>query len=80
MSAADFHAAIMAALVRCCIQVHIDESPNELPDPIRFAESALPSSKTHERDRAVNPSDSWGQARTTFLVPDRIPPAHCRFG
>ena len=31
---ADFHAAIMAALSGVGIEVHIDESPNELPDPI----------------------------------------------
>jgi Family of unknown function (DUF5996) len=32
-SVADFHAAIMAALSDVGIEVHIDEVPNELPDP-----------------------------------------------
>src|SRR5205807_3804392 len=40
-SVADFHAAIMAALSDVGIEVHIDESPNELPDPIRFSEDRV---------------------------------------
>jgi Family of unknown function (DUF5996) len=38
---ADFHAAIMAALSDLGIEVHIDESPNEVPDPIRFSEDRV---------------------------------------
>jgi hypothetical protein len=38
---ADFHAAVMAALSDVGIEVHIDEIPNELPDPIRFSEDRL---------------------------------------
>jgi hypothetical protein len=34
---ADFHAAVMAALSDVGIEVHIDEIPNELPDPITAA-------------------------------------------
>jgi hypothetical protein len=37
---ADFHAAVMAALSDIGIEVHIDESPNELP-PIRFSEDRV---------------------------------------
>jgi hypothetical protein len=40
-SVADFHAAIMAALADVGIEVHIDEIPNELPDPIRFSEDRV---------------------------------------
>jgi hypothetical protein len=40
-SVADFHAAIMAALSDIGIEVHIDEIPNELPDPIRFSEDRV---------------------------------------
>jgi hypothetical protein len=41
LSVADFHAAIMSALSDIGIEVHIDESPNELPDPIRFIEDRV---------------------------------------
>ena len=40
-SVADFHAAIMTALSDVGIEVHIDEIPNELPDPIRFSEDRV---------------------------------------
>ena len=40
-SVADFHAAVMAALSDLGIEMHIDESPNELPDPIRFSEDRV---------------------------------------
>jgi hypothetical protein len=36
-SVADFYAAIMAALAELGIAVSIDETPNELPSPIRFS-------------------------------------------
>ncbi len=38
---ADFHAAIMAALSDVRIEVHIDEIPNEVPDPIRSSEDRV---------------------------------------
>src|ERR1700732_5619581 len=38
-----FHAAVMAALSDAGIEVHIDEIPNELPDPIRFSEDRVHS-------------------------------------
>jgi len=38
---ADFHAALMKALVELGIQVHINEVPNEVPDPIRFSEDRV---------------------------------------
>src|SRR3954447_4077731 len=38
---ADFHAALMTALVELGIQVHINEVPNEVPDPIRFSEDRV---------------------------------------
>src|ERR1700731_833408 len=41
-SVADFHAAIMIALSDVGIEVHIDEVPNELPDPIRFTGRRAP--------------------------------------
>jgi hypothetical protein len=40
-SVAEFHAAVMAALSDAGIEVHIDEIPNELPDPIRFSEDRV---------------------------------------
>ncbi len=40
-SVAEFHAAVMAALAGLGIRVHIDECPNELPDPIRFSEDRV---------------------------------------
>jgi len=40
-SVADFHAAVMVALANLGIQVHIDEFPNEVPDPIRFSEDRV---------------------------------------
>jgi hypothetical protein len=40
-SVADFHAAIMAALADLDIRVDIDETPNELPDPLRFSEDRV---------------------------------------
>jgi Family of unknown function (DUF5996) len=40
-SVADFYAAIMAALSDVGIEVHINEFPNELPDPVRFSEDRL---------------------------------------
>jgi Family of unknown function (DUF5996) len=38
---ADFHAAVMKALVELGIQVQINEVPNEVPDPIRFSEDRV---------------------------------------
>jgi hypothetical protein len=38
---ADFHAAVMAALADLGIHVTIDESPNEVPNPIRFSEDRV---------------------------------------
>ncbi|MGP0058809.1 MAG: DUF5996 family protein [Beijerinckiaceae bacterium] len=40
-SVADFHAAVMAALADLGIRLHIDEIPNELPNPIRFGEDRM---------------------------------------
>jgi hypothetical protein len=40
-SVADFHAAVMSALSDVGIEVHIDEIPNELPDPIRFSQDRV---------------------------------------
>jgi hypothetical protein len=41
---ADFHAGIMAALDDLGVPVSIDETPNELPDPIRFSEDRVHAS------------------------------------
>jgi hypothetical protein len=35
---ADFYAELMGTLAELGIEVHINETPNELPDPIRFSE------------------------------------------
>ncbi|MEJ0093644.1 MAG: DUF5996 family protein [Methylocella sp.] len=40
----DFYAAIMAALADLGFPVVIDETPNELPDPIRFSEDRIHAS------------------------------------
>jgi hypothetical protein len=63
MSAADFHAAIIAALSDVGIQVHIDESPNELPDPIRFSED-----RVHAAYDADNAQRFWRE----LLQADRV--------
>jgi Family of unknown function (DUF5996) len=43
-SVADFHARLMEALGALGIAVHINEMPNELPDPIRFDRDRLHAS------------------------------------
>jgi hypothetical protein len=48
---AEFHAAIMTALSDVGIEVHIDEIPNELPDPIRFSEDRVHAAYDGEFDR-----------------------------
>jgi hypothetical protein len=40
-SVADFFAAIRTALAQAGVDIEIDETPNELPDPIRFSEDRV---------------------------------------
>ncbi len=47
---ASFYAAVMEALEGLGIDVHIDDMPNELPDPIRFGEDHVHAS--YDRDAA----------------------------
>ena len=49
-SVATFYEAVMEALAGLGIDVHIDDMPNELPDPIRFAEDKVHAS--YDRDAA----------------------------
>ncbi len=44
-SVASFYAATMAALAELGIAATIDETPNELPDPIRFSQDTIHASR-----------------------------------
>src|SRR5450755_306666 len=49
-SVADFYAAVMAALADLGVDVSISETPNEVPDPIRFSQDRLHA--TYDADAA----------------------------
>ena len=57
-SLAEFHASLMAALADLGLQVRIDETPNELPDPTPFPQDAAPRAYDSEHVRA------WWRALT----------------
>src|SRR3954466_1727693 len=82
-SVASFYAATMAALEELGIHVTIDETPNELPEPIRFSEDtahAAYDSDAVERflQILVNADRVFKQFRTGFL--GKASPVHFFWG
>ena len=62
-SVASFHAAVMAALAELGIEVAIDETPNELPDPVRFSQ---------DRQHASYDPDAVGRFFRILVNVDRV--------
>jgi Family of unknown function (DUF5996) len=82
-SVASFYAAVMAALAELGIRVEIDETPNELPDPIKFSEDTQHASYDGEAVRRffqilVNTDRVFKQFRTGFL--GKASPVHFFWG
>jgi Family of unknown function (DUF5996) len=82
-SVASFYAATMAALAELSIQVSIDETPNELPEPIRFSEDTVHA--VYDSDAVqrflqilVNCDRVFKQFRTGFL--GKASPVHFFWG
>ena len=82
-SVASFYARIMAALAELGIRVAIDETPNELPDPVRFSLDTAHASYDAEAVRRlfailVNADRVFKQFRTGFL--GKASPVHFFWG
>jgi hypothetical protein len=82
-SVASFHAAIMAALAELGIDVAIDETPSELPDPIRFSQDNQHAAYDPDAVRRflqvlVNADRVFKQFRTSFL--GKASPVHFFWG
>jgi hypothetical protein len=82
-SVASFHAAIMAALWETGIHIAIDETPNEVPEPIRFSEDKKHASYDPDAVRRflqilVNADRVFKQFRTGFL--GKASPVHFFWG
>jgi hypothetical protein len=82
-SVASFYAATMAALAELAIHVLIDETPNELPEPIRFSQDtvhAVYDSDAVQRLQQilVNCDRVFKQFRTAFL--GKASPVHFFWG
>jgi hypothetical protein len=82
-SVASFYAAIMAALAELGIHIAIDETPNELPEPIRFSQDNLHASYDPDAVRRflqilVNTDRVFKQFRTSFL--GKASPVHFFWG
>jgi hypothetical protein len=82
-SVASFYAATMAALAELGIHVTIDETPNELPEPIRFSEDTVHA--VYDTDAVerflqilVNADRVFKQFRTGFL--GKASPVHFFWG
>jgi hypothetical protein len=82
-SVASFYAAVMADLAQLGIDLHIDEMPNELPEPIRF--SADTKHASYDPDAVsrffqilVNVDRVFKQFRTSFL--GKASPVHFFWG
>jgi hypothetical protein len=82
-SVAKFYAAVMAALADLRIDVTIDETPNELPEPIRFSQDQQHASYDPDAARRfsqvlVNADRVFKQFRTGFL--GKASPVHFFWG
>ena len=82
-SVASFHSATLAALGELGIAVTIDETPNELPDPIKFSEDTAHASYDADAVRRflqilVNSDRVFKQFRTGFL--GKASPVHFFWG
>jgi hypothetical protein len=82
-SVASFYAAIMAALAELDIHIAIDETPNELPEPIRFSQDSQHASYDPDAVRRflqilVNTDRVFKQFRTSFL--GKASPVHFFWG
>jgi uncharacterized protein DUF5996 len=82
-SVASFYAATMAALGELGIDIAIDETPNELPDPIRFSQDRQHASYDPDAVRRFfqilfNADRVFKQFRTGFL--GKASPAHFFWG
>jgi hypothetical protein len=82
-SVAEFYAAVMAALAALGIDVSIDETPNELPAPIRFSQDTQHASYDPDAARRfsqvlVNADRVFKQFRTAFL--GKASPVHFFWG
>ena len=82
-SVASFYAATMAALAELGIRVTIDETPNELPEPIRFSEDTAhaaydPDAVERFLKILVNADRVFKQFRTGFL--GKASPVHFFWG
>jgi hypothetical protein len=82
-SVASFYAATMAALAELGIDIAIDETPNELPDPIRFSQDSQHASYDPDAVRRFfqilyNADRVFKQFRTGFL--GKASPAHFFWG
>jgi hypothetical protein len=82
-SVASFYTAIMAALAELGIHVAINETPNELPDPIRFSQDVQHASYDPDAVRRwfqilVNADRVFKQFRTSFL--GKASPVHFFWG
>src|SRR4051794_38798220 len=82
-SVAHFYAAVMAALAELGIHVTIDETPNELPEPIRFSQDEQHASYDPDAVRRfsqilVSADRVFKQFRTGFL--GKASPVHFFWG
>jgi hypothetical protein len=82
-SVASFYAATMAALAELSIHIWIDETPNELPEPIRFPEDTVHAVYDSDAVRRflqilVNCDRVFKQFRTGFL--GKASPVHFFWG
>ena len=82
-SVASFYATVIAALAELGIRVEIDETPNELPDPIKFPEDTQHASYDGEAVRRffrilVNTNRVFKHFRTGFL--GKASPVHFFWG
>src|SRR6267154_2597590 len=82
-SVASFYAAIMAELAQLGIHVAINETPNELPEPIRFSQDHQHASYDPDAVRRflqilVNSDRAFKQFRTAFL--GKASPVHFFWG
>src|SRR6188768_515281 len=82
-SVATFYAAVMAALAELGIAVTIDETPNELPDPIKFSEDTAhaaydPDAVGRFLQILINSDRVFKQFRTGFL--GKASPVHFFWG
>jgi energy-converting hydrogenase Eha subunit F len=82
-SVARFYTAVMAALAQLGIHVAIDETPNELPQPIRFSQDEQHASYDRDAVRRfsqllVNADRVFKQFRTAFL--GKASPVHFFWG